>query len=74
MSVKFLIEYRKKMKASLDAFKIVSWDLEVPAIPCYVVGELGPLMVFIPKTFGTLPVDYCVSMFLKLFCRTVGIP
>ena len=38
---------RKKNNESL------SWDLKVPAIPCYVVGELGPLMVFIPKAFGT---------------------
>ena len=48
------------MKALLDVFKIVSWDLKVPAVPCYAVGELGPLMVFIPKAFGTLPVDYFV--------------
>ena len=48
------------MKAFLDVFKIVSWDLKVPAVPCYVVGELGPWMVFIPKAFGTLPVDYFV--------------
>ena len=48
------------MKAFLDVFKIVSWDLKVPAIPFYVVGELGPLMVFIPKAFGTLHVDYFV--------------
>ena len=44
----------------LDVFKIISWDLKVPAIPCYEVGELGAWMVFIPKAFGTLPVDYFV--------------
>ena len=48
------------MKAFLDVFKIVSWDLKVPAIPCYVVGEMCPWMVFIPKAFGTLLVDYFV--------------
>ena len=48
------------MKAFLDVFKIVPWDLKVPVIPCYVVGELGPLMIFIPKAFGTLPVGYFV--------------
>ena len=55
------------MKAFLVVFKIVSWDLKIPAIPCYVVGELGPLMVFIPKAFGTLPVDYFV-------CHNQGAP
>ena len=48
------------MKAFLDVSKIASWDLKIPAIPCYVVGELGPLMVFTPKAFGTLPVDYFI--------------
>ena len=44
------------MKAFLDVFKIVSWDLKVPAIPCYAVGELGPLMVFIPKAFSPIQI------------------
>ena len=48
------------MKSFLDVFKIVFSDFKVPAIPCYAVGELGPLMVFIPKAVGTLPVDYFV--------------
>ena len=48
------------MKAFLGVFKSVSCDLKVPAIPCYVVGDLGLLMVFIPKAVGTLPVDYSV--------------
>ena len=46
-------------KVFLDVFKVVSWDLKVPG-SCYAVGELGPLMVFIPEAFGTLPVDYFV--------------
>ena len=67
----FLSFHCRIMKAFLDVFKIISWDLKVPAIPCYVVGELGPLLVFvpqgplmvsIPKAFGTLPVDYFVCL------------
>ena len=48
------------MEAFLDIFKVVSWDLQVPAIPCSVVGVLGAMMIFIPKAFGTLPADYFV--------------
>ena len=46
------------LKAFLHIFKVVSWDLQVPAIPCSVVGVLGPMKVFIPKAFGTLSADY----------------
>ena len=31
------------MKAFLDIFKVISWDILVPAIPCSVVGA-GPEM------------------------------
>ena len=53
------------VKAFLDIFKIISWDLYVPAIPCSVVGVLGPMMVFIPKAFGTLPVGMAQVVLLS---------
>ena len=31
------------------------------AIPCSVVGVLGPMMVFMPMAFRTLPADYFVT-------------
>ena len=46
------------MKAFLDIFKIVPCDSYVLSIPCSVVGGLDPMMIFIPKAFGTLPVDH----------------
>ena len=48
------------LKAFLHIFKVISWDLQVPAVPCSVVGVLGPIMVFIPKAFETLSADYFV--------------
>ena len=46
------------LKAFLDIFKVISWDLQVPAIPCFVVGVPSSMMILIPKAFGTLPDDY----------------
>ena len=34
------------MKASFGVFKIVSWDLEVPVILYFAIGEPGPLIIF----------------------------
>ena len=46
--------------AFLDIFKVISWDLQVLAIPCTIVGVLGSTIILIPKACRTLPVDYFV--------------
>ena len=46
------------VKAFLYLFNVGFWDLQVPAISCSVALVLGPMMIFIPKAFRTLPVEY----------------
>ena len=48
------------LKTFLDLSKITCCDLQASAIPCIAAGVLGPMIKFIQKAFGTLPVNYFV--------------
>ena len=54
------------MKASFYVFKIISWDLQVSAVPCSIVGMLGSVVIFVPEGFRTLPVYYFAKSWPKV--------
>ena len=41
--------------------------LQLSAIRCSVASVLGPVIIFIPKAFGTSPVDYLFLNIQELF-------